>query len=320
MSGRTRLVLLAVGAIAVVAVVAVVAIVSSGGGSRSALTPPITVAPAVKRYPSPPSGAFVLAREDGTNVLALAVSAQAGRVALQASEINQNGAGAPGLHVSFDISSKARTAHSDAVACGPGCYRAAVALASRPLTVTVHVTRPAGTTRWKVALPARWPAQDGAAIVARASTVWRKLRSLRYTERLASDPKHAVGSDWQIVAPDRLAYQIQNEGQAVIVGLLRWDRQKGGAWVRSSSVRLHQPEPFWVEATDAHVVKTGRLRGHDVWYVSFYDPRTPGWFLAAIDRASYRTLDVHMYAAAHFMHDSYGSFNTSIKIDPPSSG
>jgi hypothetical protein len=106
----------------------------------------------------------------------------------------------------------------------------------------------------------------------------------------------------------------------VIVGLHRWDREQGGPWVKSSAVRLQQPEPFWVGATNAHVVGSATLRGHRVWQVSFYDPRTPGWFLVAIDRTTHRTLDVHMYAAAHFMHDSYGSFNTSIKIDPPSPG
>jgi hypothetical protein len=214
---------------------------------------------------------------------------------------------------------KGGTVRKDAIACGAGCYRAAVVLASRPLHVLVRVARKARTTSWDVALPSAWPAQDGAAIVARATRTWKRLRSLRYTERLSSDPTHAVLSAWQIVAPDRLAYQIRDEGQAVIVGVQRWDRQKGAGWVRTSALRLHQPEPFWVEASDAHVVDSATLRGRAVWRVSFFDPRTPGWFLAAIDKKSYRTLDVHMTAAAHFMHDTYGGFNTSIKIVPPSS-
>jgi hypothetical protein len=186
--------------------------------------------------------------------------------------------------------------------------------------VRVRVAHASGATSWNVALPRRWPAQDASALLGRASRVWRKLHSLRFSEHLASDPTHSVDSDWQIVAPDRLAYQVHGEGQAVIVGLQRWDRQKGSAWVESSSLRLQQPQPSWVEARNAHVVGTDTLRGHPVWRVSFYDPRTPGWFIVAIDRTSYRTLDVHMYATAHFMHDSYGSFNTSIKIAPPVTG
>ena len=80
------------------------------------------------------------------------------------------------------------------------------------------MARPARSTSWDVALPATWPAKDAGAIVARATRTWKALRSLRYRERLSSDPAHTVVSDWQIVAPDRLAYQIQDEGQAVIVG------------------------------------------------------------------------------------------------------
>ena len=200
---------------------------------------------------------------------------------------------------------------------GPGCYRADLALSSRPTAVRVKVVRAARTTDWNVALPAAWPAKDASAIVARATRVWNNLSSLRYSERLSSDPTHAVTSDWQEVAPDRLAYQIKDEGQAVIIGLHRWDRQKGGDWISSSSVRLNQPEPFWVRATDAHVLGSATVRGRPVWRVSFFDPRTPGWFLVEIDKQTYHTLDVRMTAVAHFMHDVYSGFNTSIKIDAP---
>jgi hypothetical protein len=262
----------------------------------------------------------VRARADGSDVLALAVVPHSGRVALQVSEVTQNGVGTRGLRVSFAVTSKGSTDTKTATVCGAGCYRATVPLGSRPLAVRVRVARAGRSTSWDVALPATWPAKDAGAIVARATRTWKALRSLRYREHLSSDPGHTVVSDWQIVAPDRLAYQIQDEGQAVIVGPHRWDRQKGGAWVKTSALRLHQPQPFWVTATDAHVVDETTLRGHEVWRVSFFDPRTPAWFLAAIDRSSYRTLDVQMTAAAHFMHDSYGGFNTSIKIVPPSSG
>lgn len=314
--------LLGVAAVVTGAVVAVGVLVLASGdsGSGSVLTAPATVAPAVKRFPSPPPGAFVTARSDDAHALALAVSQQPGAVALQASDLDENGNGTSGLHVSFAVTSKSSTARQAATACGPGCYRASVQLDSHPLEVQVRVVRAARTTTWNVSLPATWPAADATTIVRRATATWKQLRSLRYRERLASDDIHSVTSSWQIVAPDRLAYQIEGGSQAVIIGLHRWDRPQGGAWVKSSAIRLHQPEPFWVSWTDAHVVSTGTLRGRPVWNVSFFDPRTPGWFLAAIDRTSYRTLDVRMTATAHFMHDSYSSFNTSIKIDPPQAG
>lgn len=320
MSRGGRRVLLGAGALLLAAGAAGAVFVLTRGGSSSPARPPIAVAPAISRFPDPPAGAYVLAREDGSDVLALAVVAQPERLALQVSDVTQDGVGATGLRVAFALTSRRGTARRTAAACGAGCYRATVPLRSRPLRVNVRLARPGRTTSWDVALPASWPARDASAIVARATRTWKRLGSLRYHERLSSDPAHAVVSAWQIVAPDRLAYQIRGEGQAVIIGKHRWDRQEGGSWVRTSALRLHQPEPFWVTATDARVVSSTRLRGRPVWRVSFFDPRTPGWFLAAIDRTSYRTLDVRMAATAHFMHDTYGGFNTSIKIDPPSSG
>jgi hypothetical protein len=320
MSSRAQVALVAIGAIVLVAVVAGAALLLTSSSSSSSPKPPIAVAPAVQRFPNPPAGAFVTARADGSDALALAVVPHPGRVALQVSDVTQNGVGAHGLRVTFAVTSRGGARTRVATACGAGCYDASVPLGSRPLAVHVRVARPGRTTAWNVALPATWPAKDASAIVARATRTWKALRSLRYSEHLSSDPTHTVVSDWQIVAPDRLSYQIHDEGQAVIVGLHRWDRQKGGDWVKTSALRLHQPEPFWVTATDAHVVDDTTLRGHAVWRVSFFDPRTPGWFLAAIDKTTYRTLDVQMTATAHFMHDSYGGFNTSIKIDPPSSG
>ena len=325
MSSRTKVGLAAVAAVALVACIAgAIVLLTRGDSGPSALDSSslgaTTAVPAVSTFPKPPAGAFVRARSDGSDVLALAASPKPGGVALQVSDINENGVGARGLKVSFAVTSKSGTGRASAIACGAGCYRATVPLGSRPQQVTVRVKRPARMTTWKVTLPATWPAQDASAIVARAARTWKQLSSLRYHERIASDPEHSVESDWQIVAPGKLAYQVEHDGQAVIIGTHRWDRQKGGRWIETSALRLHQPEPFWVSATNAHVVDSATVQGRPVWRVSFFDPRTPGWFLAAIDKKTYRTLDVHMFAAAHFMHDTYGGFNTSIKIVPPSTG
>lgn len=319
MSSRGRILLAGAAALVLAAIVAVGAYALTRSDSGLGTQAPLTVPPAVQRFPNPPAGAFVVAREDATDALALAVVNRSSGLGLQVSDVDQNGDGATGLHVSVGVVSKGRNVTKTAVACGPGCYRADVALSSRPTAVHVKVVRAARTTDWNVTLPAAWPAKDGASIVARAARVWNNLSSLHYSEHLSWDPTHTVISDWQVVAPDRLAYQIKNEGQAVIIGLHRWDRQKGGTWVRSSSVRLNQPEPFWVKATDARVLGSTTVRGRPAWRISFFDPRTPGWFLVEIDKQRYRTLDVRMTAAAHFMHDVYGGFNSSLKIDPPSS-
>jgi hypothetical protein len=310
---------MATGAGVLTAIVAGAALLLTSGGSSSGLKTSAVAPPTVvPRFPRPPAGAYVVARQDGSDALALAVAVRHEGVVLQVSDVTQNNVGSRGLKVTFEVRSQTGTATKQAVACGPGCYRAALASTSLPRQVRVRVVRAARTTHWNVTLPVPFPAKDASAIVARATRTWKQLDSLRYHERLASDPKHAVESDWQIVAPGKLAYQIQGEGQAVIIGTHRWDRPKDGGWVETSTLRLHQPAPFWVAATNASIVGTATVQGRPVWRVSFFDPQTPGWFLASIERATYRTLDVRMTAAAHFMHDSYGGFNTSIKIDPPS--
>jgi hypothetical protein len=262
----------------------------------------------------------VYAREDAMDALALAVVPDAHGVSLQASVVGGQGGGLGGLHVSFAVGTRGHRYTTAASACGAGCYRASVALPARPLQVRVTVAAPTRTTTWNVQLPATWPARDASAIVARATKVWTRLRTLSYLDRLGSSPTDFVVTHWQVVAPDRLAYQIDKGSQAIIIGLRRWDRPSqtsGTAWQSTTSLRLHQPKPFWVSATDAHVLGTSRFHGHPVWRVSFFDPRTPGWFLALIDTKTLRTLDLHMTATAHFMHDTYGPFNAPIRIDPP---
>ena len=51
--------------------------------------------------------------------------------------------------------------------------------------------------------------------------------------------------------------------------------------------------------------------------LSFYDPQTPAFFTIAIERATLRTLDLHMIAAAHFMHHRYTGFDAPVTIAPP---
>jgi hypothetical protein len=320
MSSRERRALVLAGIVLLVAAVAVVALVLTSGGSGSRASLPASVAPAAPRFPAPPPGAVVYAREDGTDALALAVVPRARGVGLQASVVGGAGTGVAGLRVSFDVSTRGRSVRLPAGTCGAGCYRASAAVPSRPLRVQVRVARAAHTTIWNVTLPDPWPPADASSLVARATRVWKNLHTLSYVDRLGADPSHVLVAHWQIVAPDRLAYQIEKGSRAIIVGLRRWDRPDGAAnWQESSAVRLDQPEPFWVSAIDAHVIGRGTFAGHPVWHVSFYDPRTPAWFLVSIDRKTLRTLDLHMTAAAHFMHDSYGPFDAPIKIVPPKS-
>jgi hypothetical protein len=168
-----------------------------------------------------------------------------------------------------------------------------------------------GATRWRVTVP---PVRDGTAFVARATHVWRSLRSLAFSDRLGSDATHVVLSNWRAVAPDRVAYVIPGGYSAVIVGGKRWDRAPGGRWIESpQTARLRQPVPVWQSATDAHVVgETGKA-----WRITFYDARTPAWFEITVDKRTMRTLDLRMTTTAHFMHERYSAFDAKLSVVPP---
>jgi hypothetical protein len=78
-----------------------------------------------------------------------------------------------------------------------------------------------------------------------------------------------------------------------------------------------QPVPFWVSWVDARILGTVTVGGVPAWRVSFFDPRTPGWYTILVEKPTFRTVDVRMVATAHFMHDVYGPFDSKVTVSPP---
>jgi hypothetical protein len=284
-----------------------VAVWPAGGSSPRRVAPPSPIVAGAIAFPAPPPGAVVVAHEAGANVVALAVRHVRGtiRIAAQVSVVGREGSGVDDLRVTI--------AGAATETCGRGCYRANIPVSRG---VPVEIRGLSVPFSWRASLPP--DADSAAAILRRASRAWRGLASVSWHEVLGSDSVHVVRSDWRAVAPDRVAYVIRGEGSAVVIGGRRWDRSGPRApWQMSvQDPPLHQPVPFWVTARDAHVLGTGTERGHQVWFVSFYDPRTPGWFQVEIEKRTFRTLHMDMYATAHFMHDTYGAFNAT-RIVPP---
>jgi hypothetical protein len=147
----------------------------------------------------------------------------------------------------------------------------------------------------------------------RTTKSYRALRSFVIDDSLASKEGPALLTRWTIVAPDRLTYQIKNGAAAVIIGKRRWDKVPGGKWTTSAQTPIHQPTPFWVSWTDARILESTS----SAWRVSFFDPKTPGWYEVRIAKRSMRTLELRMHATAHFMHEVYSEFNTPLEIKPP---
>ena len=189
-------------------------------------------------FPGPPAGAVVFSREAGPDALALGVVPLGRRVRVQASVVGPDALGVSELSTRFVVDG----VPADGVACGAGCYRATFPAGGRPRVVEVS-TAGKLTTSWRVTLPAAWPPVDAGPMIAESRRVWRALRSLSFTDRLASDPEHVVTSSWQAQAPNRLAYQIVKGYSAVIVGKQRWDKPPNGRWKRSPQQPIAQPTP-----------------------------------------------------------------------------
>jgi hypothetical protein len=218
--------------------------------------------------------------------------------------------------VSYSVHDGSKVVRATAVSCGAGCYDATLPL-GKPTRIDVDVAGKDATTVWRVAMPGRWPPPDATALLARAGDAWRRLSTLQFRDRLASDAKHSVETVWRVVAPDRLSYEVEGGPAAVLIGTTRWDKLPGQGWQRSRALRVHQPVPFWSTVANAHIVGQDTLDGKPVWRVTFYDPKDQAWFEVLIEKASLHTLDLRMTTTAHFMHEQYTAFDSPIRIDPP---
>lgn len=303
-------VLVVAGAVLLAVAVAAVVLVSRSGSGNGSLVAPIQPAPARDDSPpAPPRGALVLAREDGSRAVALAVG-PGPRPRLTATVLSSSGGAQSGLPLSFRVGPRTVPAQS----CGRGCYTAAAPRGARLRRVAVLL--PGGPVAFQVPAATR----PAAAIVARASRVFRHLRSLVYVESLRSGPTGGILTTWRLRAPNEVTYDIGNGASAVIIGRTRWDRDRpGGRWTRSQQLPpLRVPQPSWGDvAVNAHVLGTARVDGRPVWVVSFANPTVPAWFTTWIDRTTYRTLRLRMTAAAHFMFHRYVEFDRPLAIRPP---
>jgi hypothetical protein len=279
----------------------------------AAMAPADTTLPG-PAFPVPPAGALVLAREDRDLAVALAVSRQGGRLALQASVIGPEQP-LQGLSVSFRASGGGTVTGRP---CGAGCYSSVVGPAATPRAVAVAIRgpdRPDSSVSFP--LPATLPGPPAGTLVRRAGTTWRALETLVVHDRLSSGPGSTITTLWQFAAPDRLTYRIRNGPAAVVIGRRRWDELPGHGWQASRQDPITQPIPLWEAVSNAHLLGATMLRGRPVWEVSFFDPRACAWFTIWVDRATARTLELRMIAQAHFMHQVYGQFNRPLRIVPP---
>ena len=257
-------------------------------------------------FPAPPKDAVVFSRPAGNVVLALGV-VPGKPLGLQASVVGGQGKGVDGLDVSFGVGGKTLTG----TPCGPGCYRATTP--EVPKAVEVRVAGKQSVT-WSVPLPEQWPPPNASPILARATKTYKKLETLTTEDALSSGLGRTLRTHWVLAAPNRLTYQVVRGPAAVIIGNTRWDKTAPGEpWVKSAQTPIHQPTPFWVSWKNAHVIG----ETPSAWRITFFDPKTPGWYTISVAKGTRRTLNMRMQAPAHFMRQTYSNFNAPVKITPP---
>jgi len=302
-----RLVVLGAAALTAAVVASVAALVATAGSSPVVAVPRVPPArPAV----SVPRGALVLARQDSTRVLALSVRRDGARVRARVTVLGPDGTGVGGLAVSV---SGVR-----AQPCGRGCYAASLPRASGA-HLSVRVRGPgARTSSVTFALPRAWPISSVATLRQTERTL-KSASSVVYRDRLESVPGHAITTTWRVIAPDRLAYTVNNGTCAVVIGQSRWDRESaGGPWLRSRQERLDLPAlPWGSHVRNGYLLDPPpALRGAAMRF-SMFDPATPAWYDVLVDARSHRIRSVQMVAPSHFMHDDYLGYGTAAPISPP---
>jgi copper transport protein len=243
--------------------------------------------------PLPASQMVVQAQESGDYAVALAVHAPGEEVTV----LGPDGQGVNDLTVKVN--------GVRAGACGPGCYGAFVPL-KRTATVSVN------GDKLTFEIPAH--PQPAAPLVAKATRIFRGLRSVDYVERLASSPRNKVVSDFTLERPNKLEYRIRGGASGIIIGTRRWDRAGRGPWVTSEQSLTPQPEPIWA----GHFTNAFLLKATPTTYVvSFLTPLGPTWFTVRLDRKTLRPRDLRMTTAAHFMKHRYTRFNAPPRIRAP---
>jgi copper transport protein len=263
--------------------------------------------------PPPAPGQVVFADEAGKLAVALGVR-PGSPLELTATVLGQSGYGVDGLSVALSAASKSGSRTAKARACGHGCYTARVPVKDpRQFAVTLVGNGESHALLFRV--PGAWPPPAGTSFLRRATKVFNGLHSVQLTERLSSAPGRTLHTHWQLLAPDKLRYDIVGTGSGIVIGKRRWDRLgPAKPWQESATVILPQPTAPWGKHwRDVRVLKVTPQQLTASWV----DPTVPAWFTATFDRRTGRPSNLHMTAAAHFMRHRYFGFDAPISIAPP---
>ena len=161
---------------------------------------------------------------------------------------------------------------------------------------------------------------DASRELARARVTMSRVRTWREIEQITDGSGHAVETRFEAVRPDQLRYRTTSGSEAVIIGAVRFSRDRGGVWTRD---RLPQPialdGPYLPYLDGAAAVRFGgtdRCGGEICRVVLWALPSGRARFAARIgsDGRIYR---VAMVAPAHYMTSRVDRLNAPLLITPP---
>src|SRR5205823_10193109 len=189
---------------------------------------------------------------------------------------------------------------------GPGCVRFVGAAQAPTLTVTVSERGHS----YAVALPAAW--RPGAtararALLDRAQTTMRALRSVRQVEDITSGPGTFARTTYRLRAPDRLAYATNRGVHGITIGARQFVRVAGGPWQESPTAggvpfRTASWFRFTPYATAVRLLGERRAAGgRRLAELALMDPGTPVWTRLTVDEASGRVLADELALPARFV-------------------
>ena len=204
--------------------------------------------------------------------------------------------------------------------CGAACRQATIDIKPGD-QIWVDLLDGAGSAEAKFTIPAL-PAENGDALLAHLETAMNSLTAYQVSEVLNSGTKtiHALYSS---VAPDRTTWTINNAGTTILIGTTMYTQEgPGQPWQQQQTpAAFTVPSFVWDffrPLTNAHIIGRQRLDGVPTTMVTAFENAlsTPLWFTFWID-ASGRARRVAMDAPAHFMTDTYTSYDKPVDIVAP---
>jgi hypothetical protein len=212
--------------------------------------------------------------------------------------------------------------------CGPGCW--SFELHGDP--ADFEVSAPIEGHTYTARLPARWIAgaranERARQILASAQETMNGLSSAREHERITSGPGSLAVTDYELKAPDRMAYRTSLGGRAIVIGKRDWGQTTGdSSWQLSrfgGGGAPFQTQTWFAWTPYAESVRLLGISNQDgrrIAEVALYEPGAAVWWRLRIALSSLRAKSSHLIAQGHFMTQRYYHFNRPVAISPPPTG